>query len=222
MLWRRSPIPIRWLSPKFLVLSTFLVALFFCLKYAHNRDNSTHNHIADRLSPRHFAEHAAAHPEDDQPQLPIAEASRYEALIVAALAKQLPGLGDNGEAVVLAGPAKDRGDKQLTVIALNEELSQQLSYNRTLADVRSPLCRNLEYDLDTMPTASIVIIFYNEPYSVLLRTVYSALTTGDPRILKEVILVDDCSSHEELKDQLDYFVRTRLPSNVRIVRLKSR
>lgn len=210
MLWYKR----RCCSPKILLAATFLVSVFVLLKHMQQSD-------PNRPSPRHFAHHPLnPPPADDLPA--SANASLYERRIVAALAKQRHGLGNDGEAVLLTGASKDIGDKQLAKIALNEELSQTLAYNRTLADVRSPLCAALPYDLDALPTASIVIIFYNEPYSVLLRTVYSALGTGDPRILKEVILVDDFSSNDELAGQLDHYVRTRMPSNVKIVRLPKR
>lgn len=147
---------------------------------------------------------------------------RFEALVLDELAGQVARLGDNGKEVRLEGAAKARGDAQMLTIALNEEVSRTLSYNRTLQDVRNPLCRDLNYDLDALPTASVVIIFFNEPYSVLLRTVHSVINNSDRRVLKEIILVDDFSDEEPLMGQLDHYVRTRVPDLVKIVRLKSR
>lgn len=149
--------------------------------------------------------------------------NKFDKLIQLDLAKQVAKLGDNGKSVTLTGEAKEIGDKQLTVIALNEELSEHLSYNRTTPDARNPLCKKHEYDLNALPTTSVVIIFYNEPYSVLVRTIHSVLNTCDKRILKEIILVDDCSTNVELHDKLDYYMETRLPRDtVKIIRLKSR
>uniref|UniRef100_A0A1L8E225 Polypeptide N-acetylgalactosaminyltransferase n=1 Tax=Nyssomyia neivai TaxID=330878 RepID=A0A1L8E225_9DIPT len=148
--------------------------------------------------------------------------SPFEKLIRADLLKQERSLGDRGKPVSLIGASKRKGEEDLKRIALNEELSEHLSYNRTVPDARNPLCRNKHYDLDNMLTASVIIIFYNEPYSVLVRTVQSVLNTGDPRILKEIILVDDASVNAELKDKLDYYIETRFPKNVRLIRLTSR
>lgn len=53
-------------------------------------------------------------------------------------------------------------------------------------------CMNLTYDR-LLPSASVIIIFYNEPWSVLLRTVHSVLKDSPPHLLKEIILVDDHS-----------------------------
>lgn len=51
---------------------------------------------------------------------------------------------------------------------------------------------NATYD-KLLPSTSIIIIFYNEPWSVLLRTVHSVLKGSPPNLLKEIILVDDHS-----------------------------
>lgn len=155
----------------------------------------------------------------DEPIVP----SPFEDQVKRDLAKQQPGLGNNGKAVHLSGDAKIRGDAIYKKIALNEELSEVLSYNRTVPDARNPLCRSVSYDISVLPTASIVVIFFNEPYSVLVRTVHSVLNTCDKSVLKEIILVDDASENEELHGKLDHYVNTRLDKNVvKVLRLKNR
>jgi hypothetical protein len=49
-----------------------------------------------------------------------------EELILRDLAKHVPGLGNDGKPVVLEGVAKEMGEKQLAVIALNEEASEHI------------------------------------------------------------------------------------------------
>lgn len=145
----------------------------------------------------------------------------FESEIRKDLAMQRPGLGDNGEAVHLTGAEMVRGEQDLAKIALNEELSKHLSYNRTSPDGRNPHCKRLRYDTTKLPTAAVIIIFFDEPYSVVLRTVHSVINTASEN-LKEIILVDDASTHEELMGKLDHYVATRLPKMVKLVRMKTR
>lgn len=196
-----------------------------------NAEPQQQRHLQRPHSPRLFAIDADTTDVMAVHQLPSGEstggdadanATLFEALIAAELRKQRPKLGDDGHEVVLEGEAARRGAAQMKKIALNQEVSEQLRYNRTLPDVRNPLCKRLQYDLEALPTASVIIIFYNEPYSVLLRTVHSVITNSDARVLKEIILVDDFSDQAPLQGELEYYMRTRLPDLVKIVRLKSR
>lgn len=171
-------------------------------------------HGRDTYREDHDSENEIARPATQSP---------YEQSIQLDLEKQRVGLGEQGVAVHLSGAAKERGDAIYKKIALNEELSEQLLYNRSVGDHRNPLCAAQHYDDGSLPSASVVIIFYNEPYSVLLRTVHSTLSTCNEKALKEIILVDDGSDNPELGGKLDYYVRTRTPpGKVTILRLKNR
>ena len=44
-----------------------------------------------------------------------------------------------------------------------------------------------------MPGVSVIIIYYNEPVSTLMRNVISVLNRSPPEMLGEIILVDDHS-----------------------------
>ncbi|KAF5285214.1 hypothetical protein FQR65_LT13329 [Abscondita terminalis] len=136
---------------------------------------------------------------------------RYESRIV-------PNLGNNGEAAYLEDPAeKKAGDKALKKVALNTVLSDRMPLNRTLRDPRNRGCTEFLYN-PTL-TASVVIIFYNELLSVILRTIWSVILQTPGHLLNEIILVDDASTDDDLKDLLKYYIDTRL-KNYKIQLLK--
>lgn len=75
--------------------------------------------------------------------------------------------------------------------------------------------------LSELPTVSVVVPFYNEHFSTLLRTCYSVLNRSPKELLVEIILVDDASSKTFLGHELDRYVAEHLPK-VRVVRLLER
>ncbi|MEQ2219615.1 hypothetical protein XENOCAPTIV_020830 [Xenoophorus captivus] len=82
--------------------------------------------------------------------------------------------------------------------AFNVLISERLGYHRELPDTRDPQCLQKSYPL-ALPAASVVICFFNEAFSALLRTVHGVLDRTPAYLLHEVILVDD---HSELGEVL--------------------
>lgn len=80
----------------------------------------------------------------------------------------------------------------------NLDLSNRLPLDRTVPDFRSQKCKAHNFPLD-MPKSSVIIIYYNEPVSTLLRNVVGVINRTPPELLGEIILVDDDSTLEELK-----------------------
>lgn len=68
-----------------------------------------------------------------------------------------------------------------------------------------------------------MIPFYNEYFSVLIRTLYSIVRRSPKELLKEIIIVDDGSDREYLKDELEDFIATHFaPQLIQIVRQNER
>jgi len=104
----------------------------------------------------------------------------------------------------------------------DEYISHNLvSLNRTLPDRRDFWCKvNSLVDPNYLPSTSVIIIFHNEAWSTLLRTVYSVINRSPPHLMAEVILVDDASTLEVLGEQLDNWVEQT--PKVKLVRNKER
>ena len=54
-------------------------------------------------------------------------------------------------------------------------------------------CLAKQYEVTTLPTAGVVVVFHNEAWSLLLRTVHSVLGATPSHLLTELVLVDDAS-----------------------------
>ncbi|OCT82064.1 polypeptide N-acetylgalactosaminyltransferase 18 [Xenopus laevis] len=110
--------------------------------------------------------------------------------------------------------------KQFQYYGYNAYLSDRLPIDRPLPDLRPVGCKNLTYP-DDLPQVSIVFIFVNEAFSVIQRSIYSAINRTPANLLKEIILVDDNSNNEELKEKLAQYLddfNKRKPGFIKVVR----
>lgn len=71
---------------------------------------------------------------------------------------------------------------------INVTLSDVTSLDRPLPDTRPPVCQNLTYNLDILPKVSVIIPFFNEAPTMILRTVHSVLNRSPDQLLEEIIL----------------------------------
>ncbi|XP_041636948.1 probable polypeptide N-acetylgalactosaminyltransferase 8 [Cheilinus undulatus] len=87
----------------------------------------------------------------------------------------------------------------------NAFLSDRLPLDRQIPDTRPKKCAEKKYPKD-LPTISVVLIYLNEALSIIKRAIRSIIDKTPARLLKEIILVDDYSSNEDLKGKLDEYI----------------
>lgn len=131
------------------------------------------------------------------------------------------GPGEHGKAV----NEIDESEQELNQRLFDENgynglISDKISVNRSVADLRNPACKKLRY-LKELPKVSVIIPFYNDHLSVLLRTVHSVLNRSPENILKEIILINDRSTKEFLYKPLRDYLRDNF-TKVKLLEMPAR
>ncbi|ROT63321.1 hypothetical protein C7M84_018798 [Penaeus vannamei] len=152
------------------------------------------------------------------------------------------GPGEGGKAHHLSPNKQNEGSQSMSEYGINMVVSDEIAMDRVIPDTRHSECQHWEYHRDyattmiqsttimecqhweypeDLPTTSVVIVFHNEGFSTLMRTVHSVIDRSPPQFLKEVLLVDDFSDKANLKEQLEDYI-TRWNGKVRLIRNKER
>ncbi|CAF0961394.1 unnamed protein product [Adineta steineri] len=130
--------------------------------------------------------------------------------------------GENGEGVHLKGDDIKLGEQSVAEYGFNEVASEKISLDRRARDTRPDECKYWNYpSVDKLPTASVILVFYNEGWSTLVRTIHSAINTSPKELLKDIILVDDYSDQEHITVRLPEYIQ-RWNGLVKYVRTKQR
>ena len=127
--------------------------------------------------------------------------------------------GEMGHPVSTSSEDSNKRSESYRNYGFNQFVSDKISLNRTIPDTRPKECKSSRFSRNLLK-ASIVVIFHNEGWSTLMRTVHSVLNRSPPSMLKEIILVDDFSNKDHLKEKLQSYV-TKL-NKVRLIRSKER
>lgn len=123
--------------------------------------------------------------------------------------------GKNGEPVIIHPKDFYKMQQLYQINRFNLMASDRIPLNRSLPDVRKKKCISRYANLGDLPKTSIIIVFHNEAWSTLLRTIHSVIERSPRELLEEIILVDDNSEREFLKNALDDYVKTlRVPTRV--------
>lgn len=124
------------------------------------------------------------------------------------------GLGEQGKAVNQVDPEEEELNQRLfDENGYNGLVSDKISVNRSIVDLRHKNCKKLRY-LKELPTVSVIIPFYNDHFSVLLRTVHSIINRSPEKVLREIILINDRSTKEFLYDPLKAYIAENFSSGI--------
>ncbi|CAL7949814.1 unnamed protein product [Xylocopa violacea] len=130
------------------------------------------------------------------------------------------GIGEHGRPAFLSPSLDVLKEKLYQVNGFNAALSDEISMNRSVPDIRHRDCKKKKY-LRNLDSVSVIVSFHNEHFSTLMRTCWSVINRSPASLLEEIILVDDASTKVELKKRLDDYVAEHLPK-VKVVRLPER
>lgn len=83
-------------------------------------------------------------------------------------------------------------------------------------------CTKENYPIEELPTMSVIICFYNEHVVTLLRSIKSVLDRTPKHLLTEIMLVDDFSDLDDLKDKLESEIKALNTDKVHIIRNEKR
>ena len=130
--------------------------------------------------------------------------------------------GENGQAHKLRVEQRQQEDKLKGVYGFNQLVSDEIKLNRTIPDLREAECPFWDYPKE-LPKASVILVFHNEGWSTLFRTVNSVINRSPPQFFEEVVLVDDKSELEHLHERLDEELKKPYyAGRVQLVRNKER
>lgn len=146
-----------------------------------------------------------------------------EKLLPKGIIQRVPtGPGEMGKPVVIPLDRQAESKEKFKINQFNLVASDMISLNRSLPDYRMDACKRKSYPPNSeLPDTSVVIVFHNEAWSTLLRTVHSIINRSPRELLNEILLVDDASEREELGKKLEEYI-ARLPVSTRVIRSEER
>lgn len=221
VLWRKRSVLL-----KIVVVGT---TVWFTIAFLLYSDNTNSENVVEEVNNdlRHKGEDSMDHVpirpmplRQEEPQLNEIEKKQSDSVLLPP--QDLA--GEMGKPVILptnlSKDVKAMVDLGWKNNAFNQYVSDMISVHRSLPDPRDEWCKENDKYSEDLPSTSVIICFHNEAWSVLLRTVHSVLDRSPRNLIEEIILVDDFSDMEHLKDPLeDYWAKE---PKVKVVRAKRR
>lgn len=128
--------------------------------------------------------------------------------------------GELGIPVNVPASKADISRRMFDEYQVNVFVSDMVSVNRSLPETRNLNCSQISYP-DRLPKCSVVMVFHNEPWTILFRSIHSVLNRSPPELLEEIILIDDFSDKLHLRVPLDEYW-SRMPAKVKLFRTEKR
>uniref|UniRef100_A0A8C4ZRN2 Polypeptide N-acetylgalactosaminyltransferase n=1 Tax=Gadus morhua TaxID=8049 RepID=A0A8C4ZRN2_GADMO len=116
------------------------------------------------------------------------------------------GPGEAGKPFVLGPDYKDAVQASIKEFGFNMVASDMISLDRSINDLRHEECKHWDYD-ERLLTSSVIIVFHNEGWSTLMRTVHSVIKRTPRRYLAEIVMIDDFSNKVHLKERLEEYIK---------------
>ncbi|CAL9700971.1 unnamed protein product [Knipowitschia caucasica] len=116
------------------------------------------------------------------------------------------GPGEGAKPFVLGPEYKDAVQASIKEFGFNMVASDMISLDRSISDIRHEECKYWHYD-ERLLTSSVIIVFHNEGWSTLMRTVHSVIKRTPSRYLAEIVMIDDFSNKEHLKERLETYIQ---------------
>ncbi|XP_054460819.1 N-acetylgalactosaminyltransferase 7 isoform X2 [Anoplopoma fimbria] len=116
------------------------------------------------------------------------------------------GPGEGAKPFVLGPEYKDAIQSSIKEFGFNMVASDMISLDRTISDIRHEECKYWHYD-DRLMTSSVVIVFHNEGWSTLMRTIHSVIKRTPRKYLAEIVMIDDFSNKAHLKERLEDYIK---------------
>ncbi|KAG8134758.1 putative Polypeptide N-acetylgalactosaminyltransferase protein [Naja naja] len=114
------------------------------------------------------------------------------------------GPGEEAKPYVLGPEYKESIQASIKEFGFNMVASDMISLDRSINDLRQEECKYWHYD-ENLLTSSVIIVFHNEGWSTLMRTVHSVIKRTPRKYLAEIVLIDDFSNKDYI-DGNDYSI----------------
>ncbi|WKY11623.1 hypothetical protein Q1695_003306 [Nippostrongylus brasiliensis] len=220
---RRRLLELQWFfrirAGRALLLGVFIVMIFIVIINMHDfQIKFSQDLLKSKPLPNPWEDQPLAGGVDPNTKFVGDELGNYEPKVPEIPSNQP---GEGGLPVYVSDENGMRESKRAEQLyGFNTYVSDMISLNRTIPDIRMEECKHWNYP-EELPTVSVVIVFHNEGWTPLLRTVHSVLLRSPPNVVKEIVMVDDYSDKEHLKEKLDKYVK-RFNGKVRLVRTDDR